>query len=121
MLPKCVPDWIAYWEIVRQLSVSNAKNFGDLRKQDFLPSTLNFGDFTIVSTKAYDVINNKLMEEFNLFKHFARNNYDPKGYIHCCKKRKNLGDYLHVSLEEEDIFRNMKDAKAQELIDNLKK
>lgn len=102
------------------MSVSNAKHFGDLRKQTFLPGTLSFGDFTIVSIKAYDVIDKKLMEEFNLFKHFARKNYDPEGHIHCCKKRQNLGDYLHVSLEAEDIFRNMEDAEAQEMIDNLK-
>lgn len=112
MLQNCVPNQKTYLEIVRQLSVSNANNFGDLRKQAFLSGTLSFGDFTIISTKANDVIDKKLMEEFNLFKHFARKNYNPEGYIQCCKKRQNLGDYLHASLEAEDIFRNIEDAEA---------
>lgn len=81
--------------------------------------TLSFGDFTILSTKAYEIIDRKLMEEYNLFDYYARNNYDPKGYIHSSKKRKNLGDYLHSSLQEEDIFRNMEDIEAQDAIDKL--
>lgn len=32
MLSKLVPDRIAYLEIVRQLSVSNAKHLADMRK-----------------------------------------------------------------------------------------
>lgn len=114
MLPKLVPDRIAYLEIV-----SNSKHFAAMRKQAFLPGTLSFGDFTIVSTKAYEIIDKKLIEEYNLFEHYARKNYDPEGYIHSCKKRQNLGGYLHVSIEAEDIFRNMEDAEAKEVIDQL--
>lgn len=51
MLPKLVPDIIAYLEIVRQLSVSNAKHFADMRKQAFLPGTPIFGDFTKCQSK----------------------------------------------------------------------
>lgn len=119
ILPKLFLDRIAYIEIVRKLSVSNAKHFTDLCKQAFLPGTLSFHDFTIVSTKYYDIIDRKLMEEYNLFEHYARKNYDPEGYIHSCKEKKNLGDYLHSSLEAEDMFRNMEDAETQEVIDRL--
>lgn len=113
MLLKLVPDKIAYLEIVRQLSVSNAKHFADMRKQAFLPRTLSCGDFTIVSTKSYEIIDKKLIEEYNLYEHYARKNYDPEGYIQSCKKTHNLGGYLHVSIEAEDIFRNMEDAEAK--------
>lgn len=86
MLPKLVPDKIAYLEIVSQLSLSNAKHFVDMRKQAFLPGTLIFGDFTIVSTKDYEIIDKKLIEEYNLYEHYARKNYNPEGYIQSCKK-----------------------------------
>lgn len=72
-----------------------------------------------MSIKAYEIIDRKLIEEYNLFEHYARKNYDPEGYIHSCKKRKNLGGYLHVSIEAKDIFRNMEDAEAKEVIDQL--
>ncbi|XP_057833904.1 uncharacterized protein LOC131044567 [Cryptomeria japonica] len=45
--------------------------------------------------------------------------YDREGYIQSCKKSQNLGGYLHVSIEVEDIFRNMEDADAKEVIDQL--
>lgn len=119
MLPKLVPDEIAYLEIVRQLSVSNAKHFADMHKKAFLPKTLSFGDFTIVSTKSYEIIDKKSIEEYNLYEHYARKNYDPEGYIQSCKKSQNLGGYLHVSIKAKDIFRNMEDAEAKEVIDQL--
>lgn len=121
LLPKLVPDRISYLEIVRQLSVSNAKNFGGMHKQTFLLVTLSFGDFTIVSTKAYEAIDRKLIEEYNLFKYATRVNYDPGGYIHNCNKSQNLGDYIHVYLEAEDMFRNMEEEEAQMAIDELNK
>lgn len=86
MLPKFVPDTIAYLEIVRQLSMSNAKHLGGAHKQVFMPSTLHFRDFTIVSTKAYEMIEKKLVEEYNLYGHKAQKNYDSEGYIHHCRK-----------------------------------
>ncbi|XP_059071727.1 uncharacterized protein LOC131869370 [Cryptomeria japonica] len=48
-----------------------------------------------------------------------RKNYDLEGYIQSCKKSQNLGGYLHVSIEAEDIFKNMDDAEAKEVIDQL--
>lgn len=67
MLPKPAPDKIAFLEIVGQLSVSNAKHFKGAHKQAFLPGTLQFLDFIIVSTRAYEVIDRKLVDEYNLF------------------------------------------------------
>lgn len=72
-----------------------------------------------MSTKAYEIIDKKLIEEYNLFEHYARKNYDLEGYIHSCKKRQNLGDYLQVSIEAQDIFWNMEDAEAKEVIDQM--
>lgn len=112
ILPKLVPDRIAYLEIVRQLSVLNAKHFGGAHKQAFLLRTLHFGDFTIVSIKAYEVIDRKLIEDYNLQEHTSRKNYDSKGYIHQGRKKKNLGDYLHEHIEALDIFRNKESEEA---------
>lgn len=92
-----------------------------MHKKTFLPGTLSFGDFTIVSTKAYEAIDRKLIEEYNLFKYAARVNYDPEGYIHNCKKSQNLGDYIHVYLEAEDMFRNIEEEEAQTVIGELNK
>lgn len=69
VLPKLVPNKITYLKIVRQMSVSNSQYFGGTHKQVFLPSTLHFGDFTIVSTKVYEVIDRRLIEDYNLYKH----------------------------------------------------
>lgn len=82
VLLKHASDRIAYSEIVRQMSVSNAQHFGGARKQVFLPRTLHFSDFTIVSTKAYDIIDKILIQYYNLYEHTGQKNYDPKGYIH---------------------------------------
>lgn len=82
MLPKPTPNKIAYLEIVRQMSVSNATHFGGAYKQLFLPGTVYFGDFTIVSKKPYEIIDKRLIEDYNLYEHTGRKNYDPKGYIH---------------------------------------
>lgn len=95
------------------------KHFADLHKQSFLPSTLSFGDFTIVSAKAYQIIDRKLIEEYNLFEHYSRKNYDLEGYICSCKKKQNLGDYPHIGLEAEDVFRNMEEVEAQAIINDL--
>lgn len=86
VLPKPAPDRIAFLEIVRQLSVSNAHHFGDAHKETFLPGTLEFGDFRIVSTRAYEAIDRNLVDEYNLLLHTPRKNYDPEGYIHMCRK-----------------------------------
>lgn len=69
VLPKPAPDKIAYLEIVRQMSVSNAQHFGGAHNFFFLPRTLHFGDFTIVSAKAYEIIDERLIEDYNLYEH----------------------------------------------------
>lgn len=88
------------------MSVSNVHHFGGAHKQVFLPGTLNFGDFTILSTKAYEFIDRRLIEDYNLYEHTSRKNYDPEGYIHQSRKKQNLGDYFHEHIEAQDIFRN---------------
>lgn len=124
MLPTLVPDMIAYLEIVRKISMSNAKHLGGTHKKVFMLGTLHFGDFTIVSTKAYKMIEKKLVEEYNLYGHQARKNYDPEGYINHCWKSQNLGEYLHIPMDDEDLFRNKEwdeaDAVLEELNQKLK-
>lgn len=72
VLPKPAPNRIAYLEIVRQMNVSNAQHFGGTHKQVFLLETLHFGDFTIVSTKAYEIIDRRLIEDYNLYEHTSQ-------------------------------------------------
>lgn len=119
MLPTLVSDRITYLEIVRQLSMSNAKHLGGAHKQTFMSDTLYFRDFTIVSTKAYEMIEKKLVEEYNLYGHQAQKNYDPKGCIHYCRKSQNLGEYLHIPIEAEDLFRNKEQNEADAVLEEL--
>lgn len=60
LLSKIVSDRIAYLEIVRQLHYFSVMNLSSIEKQSFMPSTLCFGDFTILSKEGYDMILNKL-------------------------------------------------------------
>ena len=48
--------------------------------------------------------------------HFPRKNYDPKGYIHTCRKSQCLGDYLHVAIKTQDLFKNLEEDEAHKLI-----
>ncbi|XP_059071745.1 uncharacterized protein LOC131869783 [Cryptomeria japonica] len=51
--------------------------------------------------EAYEAIDRKLVDEYNLFQHVSRAHYDPKGYIHSNRKRQELGDYFHQKDEFE--------------------
>lgn len=123
MLPTLVPNRIPYLEIVRQLIMSNAKHLIGAHKQVFMPGTLHFRDFTIVSNEAYEMIEKKLVEEYNLYGHQVQKNCDLEGYINHCRKIQNLGEYLHIPMEAEDLFRNKEwgevDAVLEELNKNL--
>lgn len=121
MLPTLVPDKIAYLEIVRYLSMSNVKHLSGAHKQIFMLGTLHFRVFTIVFTKAYETIEKKLVEEYNLYGHQAWKNYDPEGYIHHCRKTQNLGEYLHIPMEAKDLFRNKERDEADAVLEELKK
>lgn len=48
-------------------------------------------------------------------------NYDPEGYIHSCKKKKNLSGYTHVPRLGEVVFKNKEDKEADEVIENFMK
>lgn len=121
VLPKPAPDRIAFLEILRKLSVSNAKHFGGAHKQAFLPSTLHFQDLKVVSTKAYEVIERKLVDEYNLFQHISRMHYDPEGYIHASRKRQELGNYFHQEDESNDMCRNKEVEELVDVMETLEK
>lgn len=73
---------------------------------------MHFGDFTIVSTKANEVIDRRLIEDYNLYEHTSKKHYDSEGYIHQSRKKHDLGDYFHEHIEALDIFRNKESEEA---------
>lgn len=121
MLLKPAPDIIAFLEIVRQLRVSNAKHFKGAHKQAFLPGTLHFLDFKIISIRAYETIDKKLVHEYNLFQHTSRMHYDLECYIHTRRKRQELGDYFHQEDEFEDMCKNKEVEELAEVMETLEK
>lgn len=121
VLPKPAPDRIIILEIVRQLSISNAKHLGGAHKKVFLPSTLHFQDFKSVFTKSYEAIDRKLVDEYNLFQHVSRMHYDPEGHIHARRKRQELGDYLHQGDEFEDMCINREVEEVADVMETLEK
>lgn len=68
-------------------SVMNLSAFG---KKAFMPSTLCFKDFTILSKEGYDLILNKLLH-FNLKRAPPRKGFDQEGYIDFARKKGELG------------------------------
>lgn len=80
-----MPNKIAYLEIVRQLDYSNVMNLSAYEKQSFMPSTLCFGDFTVVSKEGYDLILDKL-SHFNM-KDAPRKGFDLEGFIDFLSKK----------------------------------
>lgn len=47
LLPKTVPNRIAYLEIIRQMGESNSMHLASHDKQSFLPGTLCIGEFVV--------------------------------------------------------------------------
>lgn len=94
---------------------------GDAHKQTFLPGTLEFGDFRIVSTRAYEAIDRKLVDEYNLLLHTPRKNHDPEGYIHMCRKGQALKGYLHCTDDMEDLCKNKEVEELADVMKNLER
>lgn len=78
----------------------NLSSFG---KQDFMPSTLCFGDFTVLAKEGYDLILDKLLQ-YNMKRGPPRKNFDPKGYINSARIRINFGGYQHVPYHFDDMI-----------------
>lgn len=91
-------------------------NLGAFGKQTFMPSTLCFGDFTVLSKEGYDLILDKFLH-FNLKRAPPRKGFDPKGYIDFSRKKVNLGGYDHIPYPYDDTIRNMEEKEVEVVID----
>lgn len=103
ILPKMIPNKTAYLEIVRQMDYCSVMNFSSFGKQEFMPSTLCFGDFTILAKEGYTMILDKLLH-YNMKRGPLRKNFDPKGYINSTKMKINFGGYQHVHYPFDDMI-----------------
>lgn len=106
ILPKTVPNKIAYLEIVRQLDFSNVMHLRSYEKKSFMLATLCFGDFTVLAKEGYDQILGKLMH-YNMNRATPRTGFDPQGFIDHVKKMQKLSGYDHKPYPEEDVIRNL--------------
>lgn len=84
LLPRMIPSMIAYSEIVRQLASSSFTHLGTHGKQYLMPRYLCFGEFTMLSTKGYDLIEAKLVY-YGLSQDEPRTCFDPEGFINWAK------------------------------------
>lgn len=105
VLPKTIPDIIAYLESIRQMHESNHLHLISRGKQSFLPSYLSFGDFVLKNTKSYELIGKK-MKYFSLSPVDARVQFDLEGYIQKAINLQGLKHYEHVPLLKKDFIRN---------------
>ncbi|XP_059078018.1 uncharacterized protein LOC131876596 [Cryptomeria japonica] len=71
--------------------------------------------------RAYEVIDRKLVDVYNLFQDTSRTHYDPEGYIHTSRKRQELGDYFHQEDEFEDMYKNKEVEELAEVMETLEK
>lgn len=60
LLPKTIPDRVAYLEIVRQLAFSDFMHLKSYGRKYLVPSTLCFSDFTTISYTGYESIGSKI-------------------------------------------------------------
>lgn len=117
LLPKIMPDRIAYLEIIRQMGDSSHMHLGSHEKQAFMPETLCVGEFIINGREGHEITWSKLVQ-YDMKLGAPRKNFDPKGYIHLVRKKQKLGDYEHIPYMRDDLIRNMDEKEVKLAIDN---
>lgn len=111
LLPKMVPNRIAYLEIIRQLAEASSTHLGAHGKQSLMPGYLCFEEFAVSSTKGYDLIKDKLAY-YGLAQDEPRVNFDPEGFMISAKQSQKLRSYEHVPLIHDDLIRNLSEPQA---------
>lgn len=120
LLPKIVPNRIAYLEIIRQMGISNHIILNKHDKQPFMPGTICIDESTITRKEGHELTLNKLAH-YNMKLGAPRKGFDPEGYINAARRKQKLGEYEHIPFVGDDLISNLDEKEAEMAIDNHNK
>lgn len=81
-----------------------------------MPSTLCFGDFTVLAKEGYNLILDKFLH-YNMKRGPLIKKFDPEGYINSTKMKINFGGYQHVPYPFDDMIQNLDEEEAEIVVE----
>lgn len=82
-----------------------------------MTGTICIDEFTIIGKEGQDLTLNKLAH-YNMKLGAPRKGCDPEGYINAGRRKKNLGEYVHIPFVRDDLIRNLDEKEAEMAIEN---